>query len=99
MCAQPLLRRRGHLLCARHGRSPLAAHLFIPQPLQGTYIDKKCPFTGNVAIRGRILKGIVVSTKMQRTIVIRRDYLQFISKYRCVRVLGWHRVERWTHQP
>ena len=54
-----------------------------PHLLQGTYIDKKCPFTGNVAIRGRILKGIVVSTKMQRTIVLRRDYLQFISKYRC----------------
>jgi small subunit ribosomal protein S11e len=28
------------------------------------------------------LKGIVVSTKMNRTIVIRRDYLQFIRKYR-----------------
>ena len=23
----------------------------------GTYIDKKCPFTGSVAIRGRILSG------------------------------------------
>jgi small subunit ribosomal protein S11e len=49
---------------------------------QGTYIDKKCPFTGNVSIRGRILKGIVTSTKMARTIVIRRDYLQYIKKYR-----------------
>jgi ribosomal protein S17 len=49
---------------------------------QGTYIDKKCPFTGNVAIRGRILKGIVVSTKMNRTIVLRRDYLRYITKYR-----------------
>jgi small subunit ribosomal protein S11e len=35
-----------------------------------------------VSIRGRILKGIVVSTKMKRTIVIRRDYLQFVPKYR-----------------
>lgn len=49
---------------------------------QGTYIDKKCPFTGNVSIRGRILKGVVVSTKMNRTIVIRRDYLRFVKKYR-----------------
>ena len=24
--------------------------------IEGTYIDKKCPFTGNVAIRGRIFK-------------------------------------------
>lgn len=52
----------------------------------GTYVDKKCPFTGNVSIRGRILKGIVVSTKMTRTLIIRRDYLHWISKYkRCVR--------------
>jgi small subunit ribosomal protein S11e len=50
--------------------------------LQATYIDKKCPFTGNVSIRGRILKGIVTSTKMNRTVVIRRDYLRFIRKYR-----------------
>ena len=48
----------------------------------GTYIDKKCPFTGNVSIRGRILKGIVISTKMQRSIVIRRNYLNFVPKYR-----------------
>ena len=25
----------------------------------GKYIDKKCPFTGNVSIRGRILSGVV----------------------------------------
>ena len=23
----------------------------------GTYVDHKCPFTGNVAIRGRVLSG------------------------------------------
>merc|ERR1712230_85606 len=37
--------------------------------INGTYIDKKCPFTGNVAIRGRILTGIVQSKKMQRTVI------------------------------
>jgi small subunit ribosomal protein S11e len=50
--------------------------------VEGTYIDKKCPFTGGVSIRGRILKGVVISTKMARTIVIRRDYLRFVRKYR-----------------
>merc|ERR1711959_66098 len=49
--------------------------------VEGTYIDKKCPFTGNVSIRGRILTGIVKSMKMNRTIVLRRDYLHFIKKY------------------
>lgn len=48
----------------------------------GNYVDKKCPFTGNVSIRGRILKAMVISNKMKRTIIVRRDYLQFVSKYR-----------------
>uniref|UniRef100_A0A7S3RUU3 Small ribosomal subunit protein uS17 n=1 Tax=Strombidinopsis acuminata TaxID=141414 RepID=A0A7S3RUU3_9SPIT len=51
------------------------------EAIEGNYIDHKCPFTGNVAIRGRIFKGVVVSTKMNRTIVIRRDYLHYIKKY------------------
>ena len=50
--------------------------------IEGTYVDKKCPFTGNVSIRGKILKGLVVSTKMKRTVVVRRDYLHYIKKYR-----------------
>ncbi|KAH6943364.1 hypothetical protein HPB50_020522 [Hyalomma asiaticum] len=51
------------------------------EAIHGTYIDKKCPFTGNVSIRGRILRGVVVKMKMQRTIVIRRDYLHYVRKY------------------
>lgn len=49
--------------------------------VQSHYVDKKCPFTGNVSIRGRILKGMCISTKMDRTIIIRRDYLHYIRKY------------------
>ncbi len=48
----------------------------------GTYVDKKCPFTSKVSIRGRILRGTVVSTKMQRTIIVRRDYMHFVPKYK-----------------
>ncbi|XP_049881110.1 40S ribosomal protein S11 isoform X2 [Pectinophora gossypiella] len=51
------------------------------EAIEGTYIDKKCPFTGNVSIRGRILTGVVQKMKMQRTIVIRRDYLHYLPKY------------------
>merc|ERR1712240_163534 len=51
------------------------------EAIDGTYIDKKCPFTGNVSIRGRILTGVVMKMKMARTIVIRRDYLHYIRKY------------------
>ncbi|WZZ81088.1 hypothetical protein YC2023_101660 [Brassica napus] len=48
---------------------------------QGTYIDSKCPFTGTVSIRGRILAGTCHSAKMQRTIIVRRNYLHFVKKY------------------
>lgn len=46
------------------------------------FIDKKCPMTGTVSLRGRVLRGVVISTKMRRTIVVRRDYLQWVRKYR-----------------
>ena len=52
------------------------------EAVEGTYVDKKCPFTCNVSIRGRILKAMVISNKMKRTLVVRRDYLQYVSKYR-----------------
>ena len=47
----------------------------------GNYIDKKCPFTGKVSIRGRLLTGTITKMKMNRTVVIRRDYLHYIKKY------------------
>uniref|UniRef100_A0A2K6B077 Small ribosomal subunit protein uS17 n=1 Tax=Macaca nemestrina TaxID=9545 RepID=A0A2K6B077_MACNE len=56
-------------------------NLDTQEAIEGTYIDKKCPFTGNVCIRGRILSGVVTKMKMQRTIVIHRDYLHYIRKY------------------
>eukprot|EP00300_Choanocystis_sp_HF-7_P034149 c46705_g1_i1.p1 GENE.c46705_g1_i1~~c46705_g1_i1.p1 ORF type:complete len:159 (+),score=0.95 c46705_g1_i1:43-519(+) len=51
------------------------------EAIEGTYVDKKCPFTSNVSIRGRILRGVCVSTKMKRTVIVRRDYLHFVKKY------------------
>jgi succinate dehydrogenase/fumarate reductase cytochrome b subunit len=47
----------------------------------GTYIDKKCPFTGTVSVRGRILAGTCHSAKMNRTIIVRRNYLHWVKKY------------------
>jgi len=91
--ALALRRRFRQLRCVQLQRAPPAPFASPPRPAhtrssharlppQGTYVDKKCPFTGNVSIRGRILKGVVMSTKMTRTVVIRRDYLRYITKYR-----------------
>ncbi|CAL5996813.1 Ribosomal_protein S11 [Hexamita inflata] len=52
------------------------------EAIESTYVDHKCPFTGDISIRGRILKGVVHSKKMQRSIIVRRDYLHYIAKYK-----------------
>ncbi|MBO3832565.1 MAG: 30S ribosomal protein S17 [Candidatus Brockarchaeota archaeon] len=44
--------------------------------------DKKCPFHGNVRIRGSVLEGVVVSDRMRNTVIVMREYLQYIPKYK-----------------
>ena len=41
----------------------------------------KCPFHGNLSVRGRIFTGTVVSTKMRKTVVIEFERLHFLTKY------------------
>ncbi len=43
--------------------------------------DVNCPFHGKLPIRGRVLEGIVVSSKMDKTVVVERNYLTYVSKY------------------
>ena len=43
--------------------------------------DLKCPFHGKLPVRGKMLEGKVVSSKMQSTIVVERNYLHYIPKY------------------
>ncbi|XP_037455525.1 40S ribosomal protein S11-like isoform X3 [Triticum dicoccoides] len=51
------------------------------EAIEGTYIDKKCPFTGTVSIRGRVITGTCHSAKMNWTIIVRRNYLHYVKKY------------------
>jgi len=44
--------------------------------------DKNCPFHGTLSVRGRILDGVVISSKMDKTAVIRRDYLHYVPKFK-----------------
>ncbi|MCD6402957.1 MAG: 30S ribosomal protein S17 [Candidatus Aenigmarchaeota archaeon] len=43
--------------------------------------DPNCPFHGTLPIRGKILLGRVVSTKMRRTVIVERNYLHYLPKY------------------
>jgi len=42
--------------------------------------DQHCPFHGRLSTRGRVLDGVVISTKMDKTAVVRRDYLHYVPK-------------------
>jgi len=44
--------------------------------------DKNCPFHGTLSVRGRVLDGVVISAKMDKTAVIRRDYLHYVPKFK-----------------
>ncbi|MFW9888357.1 MAG: 30S ribosomal protein S17 [Candidatus Thorarchaeota archaeon] len=51
------------------------------EPPEKACEDPHCPYHGNLAVRGRVMEGIVTSTKMHRTIAFRQDYLSLIKKY------------------
>ncbi|MCS7124660.1 MAG: 30S ribosomal protein S17 [Candidatus Bathyarchaeota archaeon] len=46
-----------------------------------TCTDRNCPFHGSLPIRGRILEGVVVSAKMDKTVIVRHDYLKYVPKF------------------
>jgi small subunit ribosomal protein S17 len=43
--------------------------------------DRNCPFHGTLSIRGRVLEGIVHTAKMDKTVIVDREFLQFSSKF------------------
>lgn len=40
-----------------------------------------CPFHGVLPVRGQVLSGIVVSDKMDKTVVVQRTFEKKIAKY------------------
>jgi small subunit ribosomal protein S17 len=44
--------------------------------------DRNCPFHGSLSVRGRALDGLVISAKMDKTAIIRRDYLHYVPKFK-----------------
>ncbi len=43
--------------------------------------DINCPFHGNLNVRGQMITGDVVSTKMNKSVVIKKETKEFIKKY------------------
>jgi small subunit ribosomal protein S17 len=46
-----------------------------------TCTDRNCPFHGELPVRGRVLEGVVASAKMDKTVVVKRDYLYYVPKF------------------
>ncbi len=43
--------------------------------------DPKCPFHGELPVRGKLIEGTVVSTRAQKTAIIEKQYQHFLPKY------------------
>ena len=43
--------------------------------------DPNCPFHGNLSVRGRVLDGVVVSDKMEKSVVVSINYVKYYPKY------------------
>jgi small subunit ribosomal protein S17 len=44
--------------------------------------DRDCPFHGKISVRGRVFDATVVSAEMDKTVVVERNYLHFVPKFR-----------------
>lgn len=43
--------------------------------------DPNCPFHGSLSVRGQIIDGVVATVKMNKTVVVERNYLKYHKKY------------------
>ncbi|MDK2849616.1 MAG: small subunit ribosomal protein [Candidatus Woesearchaeota archaeon] len=44
--------------------------------------DPKCPFHGNLKVRGRVFQGTVTSDKMSKTVTVKKTRLYYVRKYK-----------------
>jgi len=43
--------------------------------------DRNCPNHGDISVRGVSFEGVVASDKMNKTVIVQRDYLVKVKKY------------------
>ncbi len=43
--------------------------------------DRNCPFHGTLPVRGQVIKGSVISHKMQDSISVERKFMHYVKKY------------------
>ena len=60
------------------------------EPPEDSCQDPFCTFHGTVSVRGQIINGVVMSSKMDKSAIIQREIKRFIPKY--------ERYEKRTHR-
>ena len=43
--------------------------------------DRNCPFYGFLPVRGLVITGLVSSVKIQKSILVKKEYMHFVPKY------------------
>ncbi len=66
----------------RFVRESVLGYKAPPTAYNATYVDSKCPFTGNITVRGKIFKGVIIKLKSLKTAVVRINRLFYDSKYK-----------------
>ena len=51
------------------------------KPPVGTCDDPNCPFHGHLKVRGQVIMGTVRLKKMDKTVVVDREYIHYLDKY------------------
>ena len=65
---------------AKPARKTRDIGLGLPLP-EGTCDDIDCPYHGRLPVRGQTIEGTVVSNKMNKTAVVKREYMRMLPKY------------------
>ena len=63
----------------------MAIGIDVPMPPEPEkpedYDYEKCPFYGQLSVRGQTRQGTVVSTDMEKTVIVEQEYDVFVPKY------------------
>ena len=51
------------------------------EPPKGSCKDVDCPYHGSLPVRGQMIMGRVLTDRMDKTVIVRREYSQYIEKY------------------
>ena len=51
------------------------------KPPSDSCTDNNCPFHGTLPVRGQTITGTVISSKMQGTVSVEKEFMRYVKKY------------------